>query len=272
MLKAQAINVSSRVTSPLRASGQGTCSFVVSRLIWFSLFSLLLASQLPAAEMANLRNGFSLRHEHHEVLGTATRLYMSSDPAGGFVDVPTADIESFEPAPPEPQDVAAQSVKSQDLNAIVSAASSQHQIDADFIASVIRAESAGNPRAVSPKGAKGLMQLMPGTASKLGVKDSFDAAENVDGGVRYLRELLLLYNNDMAKALAAYNAGPKRVQQYKGVPPYRETHAYVARIIKDYNRKKLAERKLQAQAQSRSAQVTKPALAHASSVPAAGSE
>ena len=87
------------------------------------------------------------------------------------------------------------------------------------------------------------MQLMPGTASQLGVKDSFDPADNVDGGVRYLRQLLLLYNNDMVKALAAYNAGPQRVQQYKGVPPYSETRAYVARVIKDYNRKKLAERK-----------------------------
>ena len=118
-------------------------------------------------------------------------------------------------------------------------------MDADFIASVIRAESGNNPHAISPKGAQGLMQLMPGTASKLGVKNSFDPAENVDGGVRYLRELLLLYNNDMVKALAAYNAGPQRVQQYKGVPPYRETHAYVARVINDYNRKKLAERKHQ---------------------------
>ena len=116
-------------------------------------------------------------------------------------------------------------------------------MDADFIASVIHAESGNNPHAVSPKGAQGLMQLMPGTASWLGVKDSFDPEQNVDGGVRYLRGLLLLYNNDMVKALAAYNAGPQRVQQYKGVPPYSETQAYVARVIKDYNRKKLAERK-----------------------------
>ena len=81
---------------------------------------------------------------------------------------------------------------------------------------MIHAESANNPRAVSPKGAQGLMQLMPGTASKLGVKDSFDPAENVDGGVRYLRELLLLYNYDMVKALAAYNAGPQRVRAIQG--------------------------------------------------------
>lgn len=228
----------------------------------------VLGGQVHAAEMANLRNGFSIRHERHEVVGATTRLYMSADPAGGYVDVPTAEIESFEPAPPEPQQAAAPA-KSQDLRSIVSTASDQHQVDADLIVSVIRAESANNPRALSRKGAQGLMQLMPGTANKLGVKDSFDAADNVDGGVRYLRELLLLYNNDMVKALAAYNAGPQRVQQYKGVPPYRETRAYVARVITDYNRKKLAERK-QKQTQIRRAQVTKPAAPQAAS--AAGSE
>ena len=117
------------------------------------------------------------------------------------------------------------------------------RLDADFIASVIRAESGGNANAVSPKGARGLMQLMPGTANQLGVKNSFDAAQNVDGGVRYLIQLLQQFNYDVAKALAAYNAGPQRVAEYKGVPPYRETRAYVARIIRDYNRKKLAEMK-----------------------------
>lgn len=201
-----------------------------------------VAGQIQAAELANLRNGFSIRHEHHEVFGDTTRLYMSADPAGGYVDVPSVEIDSFAEAPPEPQ-AAAEPAKSLDLKDIVAAASTQSQIDADFIASVIAAESANNPHAVSPKGARGLMQLMPQTASKLGVKDSFDPAANVDGGVRYLRELLVLYNGDAAKALAAYNAGPHRVQQYHGVPPYRETHAYVARIIRDYNRKKLAQRK-----------------------------
>ncbi|HTV65312.1 MAG TPA: lytic transglycosylase domain-containing protein [Bryocella sp.] len=226
--------------------------------------AVFLALPLHAAELANLRNGFSLRHEHHEVIGDTTRLYMSADPAGGYVDVPTAEIESYEPAPPEPTADAAP-VQNADLKSIVAAASSQHQIDADFIASVIAAESANNPHAVSPKGAQGLMQLMPGTASKLGVKDSFDPADNVDGGVRYLRALLLEYNGDIPKALAAYNAGPQRVAQYKGVPPYRETHAYVARIINDFNRKKLAERK---QAQQKS---THPTQAKSSQSDAAAS-
>src|SRR5580704_13774272 len=223
----------------------------------------LMAAQLHAAELANLRNGFSLRHDHHEVVGATTRLYMSTDPAGGFVDVPSDQIESYEPAPPDPQDSTAPMAKTVDLKAIVAEVSARNKIDVDFIASVIAAESANNPHAVSPKGAQGLMQLMPGTASKLGVKDSFDPEANVDAGVRYLRQLLELYHYDVAKALAAYNAGPQRVDQYKGVPPYRETHAYVARIIKDYNRKKLAEQKQQAQekAQARRAQANKPTLA-----------
>ena len=230
-------------------------------------FAALFASELHAAELANLRNGFSLRHDHHEVVGATTRLYMSVDPAGGFVDVPTDQIASYEPAPPDPSDAVPAPVKTTaDLKAIVAEISARNKIDADFIASVIAAESANNPHAVSPKGAQGLMQLMPGTASKLGVKDSFDPEANVDGGVRYLCQLLELYHYDVAKALAAYNAGPQRVQQYKGVPPYRETHAYVARIIRDYNRKKLAEQKQLAQekAQSRRAQAAKPKLQQAS--------
>jgi membrane-bound lytic murein transglycosylase MltF len=85
------------------------------------------------------------------------------------------------------------------------------------------------------------MQLMPQTASQLGVANSFDPNANVEGGTRYLRELLEKYNFDVVKALAAYNAGPKRVDQYRGVPPYYETHAYIARIIRDFNRQKLAE-------------------------------
>jgi soluble lytic murein transglycosylase-like protein len=224
------------------------------RFLQIGLAGLLLAAVTPAAgaaEIANLRNGFSIRAERHEALGETTRLYTGTEPSAGYVDVPTAQIEGFEAAPAEsPAALATEAGKALDLKALVNSASERSQLDADFIASVIRAESSNNPRALSHKGAQGLMQLMPGTARKLGVKDSFDPADNVDGGVRYLRELLLRYNNDMIKALAAYNAGPQRVEQYHGLPPYRETHAYVARVITDYNRKKLALRRQSSAASS----------------------
>jgi hypothetical protein len=242
------------------------------KFLQLGLLGLLMTSQLHAAEIANLRNGFSSPHERHDVVGDTTRLYMSADPGSGYVDVPSAQIESFEPAPPEPQAATSRAQTPVDLSAIISEASARSEVDADFIASVIRAESGNNPHAVSRKGAQGLMQLMPGTAGKLGVKNSFDPAENVDGGVRYLRELLLLYNNDMIKALAAYNAGPQRVQQYQGVPPYHETHAYVARVINDYNRKKLAQRKHQQKPPVRGATAVKPEIAQSAAAPAAGSE
>lgn len=201
---------------------------------------LFALAPLRAAEIANLSNGFSIRHERHEVLGTVTRLYTGTD-TNSYIDVPTEKVTDFEPAPAEPK--IALPPKSVDINEVIHEVSLRSRLDADFIASVIRAESGGNAQAVSRKGARGLMQLMPGTADQLGVKNSFDAAENVDGGVRYLMQLLQQFNYDVPKALAAYNAGPHRVAQYKGVPPYRETRAYVARIIRDYNRKKLAEMK-----------------------------
>ncbi len=204
---------------------------------------LVLVFALPllhAAEIANLSNGFSIRLQRHEIFGDIIRLYTGADD-NSYIDVPTGQVASFEPAPPEPK--AAETAKALDLNEVIREVSRRSRLDADFIASVIRAESGGNAQAVSRKGARGLMQLMPGTADQLGVKNSFDASENVAGGVRYLLELLQKFNYDVPKALAAYNAGPQRVVQYKGVPPYRETRAYVARIIRDYNRKKLAEQK-----------------------------
>jgi soluble lytic murein transglycosylase-like protein len=222
---------------------------------WAALI-ILLAAALPcsAADAAVLRNGFSIRHERRQVIGTITRLYISRDDAS-FVDVPTVEIDHFEAVPDaaplaaEKGDPAshlhlqspAENVQpSMDLNDVVRTASGTYHLDPDLVNSVIRAESGFNVRAVSPKGAQGLMQLMPQTASQLGVQNAFDPQANVEGGTRYLRELLERYDFDLIKALAAYNAGPQRVEQYGGVPPYYETKAYVARIVRDFNKKKLA--------------------------------
>ena len=207
--------------------------------------ALLLIASAFAADNAFLRNGFSIRHERHEVLadGDTTRLYISAEKPD-FIDVRTADIASFESVPADPVIPPPPSVeppKPQTLADIVREASDKTLLDEDLLYSVIQAESAANPKAVSPKGAQGLMQLMPQTARGLGVTNSLDPRSNVDGGSRYLHAMLVRFNFDLVKALAAYNAGPEAVVQYNGVPPYRETRLYVARIIKDYNRKKLAQ-------------------------------
>jgi soluble lytic murein transglycosylase-like protein len=241
----------------------------VKSLFNFGAMTVLLVSCVcsSATELAILRNGNEIRHERHQVVGPITRLYLS-DAASGYIEIPTDQIERFEldktavaPAAPKTSSiapsnsshaVAAASARPVDartqgaidrrtLDAMVNGAGQRHQIDPDFINSVIHAESGFNNRAVSKKGAQGLMQLMPQTASHLGVANSFDPNSNVEGGTKYLRELLEKYNYDVPKALAAYNAGPHRVDQYHGVPPYFETQAYVARIIRDFNRKKLAE-------------------------------
>ena len=203
-------------------------------------FVWLLAASLyaSASDLAVLHNGFSIRHQRREVVGSITRLYLGTD-KDGYVDVPTIEIDHFEPDLSLP--LVAE--KAQGLPELITTMSDRYRLDPDLVNSVIRAESGFNAKAVSPKGAQGLMQLMPETASRLGVTDSFDPQANVDGGTRYLRALLEQYNFDLIKALAAYNAGPQRVEQYHGVPPYYETQTYISRIVRDFNRKKLAERK-----------------------------
>ena len=204
--------------------------------------ALLALATLPAsaAEMAVLRNGFSIHDQRHEARDNMTRLYLTETP-DSYVDVPTADIAGFDAEEDAPVAHPSGSAPASNLDAVVSAAGSRNNIDPDLINSVIRAESGFNPNAISRKGAQGLMQLMPQTAARLGVLNAMDPTANVEGGTRYLRELLGLYHNDLIKALAAYNAGPERVEQYHGVPPYPETVAYVARIIRDFNRTKFAQ-------------------------------
>lgn len=243
------------------------------------LFSIaVMALPCVAGEVAVLKNGFSIRHERREVVGDITRLYVNAD-GSSFVDIPTADIEHFEAAPELPASdanlakrdsglnlpVASRATLNHapapSLNEVVSEASDRYRLDPDLVTSVIKAESGFNVRAVSPKGAQGLMQLMPGTASGLGVDNAFDPQANVEGGTKYLRELLERYNFDLVKALAAYNAGPQRVEQFGGVPPYYETRAYVARVVRDFNKKKIAQQKAAAQKTSAAKSATKKSAA-----------
>ena len=222
----------------------------------------LLVAAANAADLAILRNGNSIRHERRQIVGAVTRLYLSES-GNGYIEIPTDQIERFEAdttptikaaaaskvdmkraqpiLAPTRTPAQATAITRAELNSMVAGAGERHQIDPDFINSVIRAESEFHSNAVSKKGAQGLMQLMPGTASQLGVSNPFDANSNVEGGTKYLRDLLEKYNYDPVKALAAYNAGSSRVDKYHGVPPYFETQAYIARIIRDYNRQKIAE-------------------------------
>lgn len=206
-----------------------------------------VAIPLRAAEHITLRNGFDLICDHREAAGDHVRLYMTAT-GPNFMEVSSGDIASSEfVALPAPQDPPAVTVTAAplppptpaEIREMAAKAGAAHDLDVELLASVIRAESNGDVHAVSRAGARGLMQLMPGTASKLGVADSFRADQNINGGTEYLNSLLERYHDNLALALAAYNAGPAAVDKYRGIPPYRETRLYVARIIHDFNRRKL---------------------------------
>lgn len=211
---------------------------------WWALLVLLLpgSGTVQAENYAVMNTGFRLAIKSHDSAGSLTRLFL---PVGGVAEVQTGSIHHFEadeytPPPPASAPAAATPLEATGLHQIVQTSGERHGLDPDLIHSVIRAESAGNPHAVSPKGALGLMQLMPDTARILNVSDVFDPAQNVEAGTRYLRRLLDDYHSDLALALAAYNAGPEKVAAHKGIPPYRETRSYVSRVIRSFNQKKMA--------------------------------
>jgi len=204
---------------------------------------LLAASSLSARalERVSLRNGFSVDCARQEAIDAAhVRLFTTADGAN-FIDIPASEIAGVETLPdPPPAPTPAVAPPTADIPTLLNQAGSRHNIDVQLLASVVHAESGFNSRAVSRAGARGLMQLMPGTAAELGVADAFVASENIAGGTAYLDSLLTRYHDNLVLALAAYNAGPAAVDRYHGIPPFRETRAYVARVINEFKRRKAA--------------------------------
>lgn len=232
----------------------------------------VLSSAGWAAERVTLSNGFAMTCDHHAEVQDHIRLFLSAG-ENNFIEFPSQEVTSFEnlPVSPSASATAAPVVNTAhtddgklnpaDLNEILTRAGKDHNLDVDLLASLVKAESGGNPRARSRAGARGLMQLMPATASGLGVNDSYKPDENVRGGSTYLDALLVRYHDNLAMALAAYNAGPEAVDRYHGIPPYHETRVYVARVIHEFNRRVLSR-----EAALRAIRPTPPAntnLAHA---------
>src|SRR6516165_5614020 len=198
--------------------------------------ALLAMAAVPAAARADylvLRSGARVNVSAYELRGEKYRIQMD----GGWAEIAASEVvaiepeEIFVPAPKMPLEKAP-------YGELIRKASEKYGVDADLVYSVVAAESNFNARAVSRRNAKGLMQLLPDTAQRLGVKDIFDPAQNLEAGTRYLRDLLKLYQGDLALALAAYNAGPSAVERYGNVPPFNETLAYVRAIRKTYAQRK----------------------------------
>ena len=219
------------------------------RSAWTLAAALCLATSAYGAERITLANGFDVVCNHHQLVEGNVRVFPSADEADYF-DLKPEAVTGYETVPDPPAAKAdapiARPVISgktearlteADMHQLLSKAGAEHNVDEDLLASVVKAESNGNVRATSRAGARGLMQLMPGTARELGVADSFAADENVRGGTAYLDWLLTRYHDNIALALAAYNAGPEAVDRYHGIPPYHETRAYVARVVHEFNRR-----------------------------------
>jgi len=194
---------------------------------------VVLAAPTLRAEYVVLRSGQRLRVTGYQLLGDKYRLQM----AGGVVEIAAEDVVAIEPEDSFTP-VPAKAIVKPPYRELVEAAAARYNVDADLITSVIAVESNFDPKALSRKNARGLMQLLPETAARLGVQDIYDPQENIDAGTRYLRELLEKYNNNLTLALAAYNAGPDRVEQYRRVPPFPETLSYVRRVKRSYDKSK----------------------------------
>jgi len=201
----------------------------------------LLGAPALRAEYVVLRSGQRLTVTSYQFNGDKYRLQMK----GGSVEIAAEEVVAIEPEEVFTSVPSTPAVKPP-YRELVEAAAARYKVDADLITSVIAVESNFDPKAVSRKKARGLMQLLPETAARLGVRNIEDPQENIDAGTRYLRELMQKYNNNLALALAAYNAGPERIQQYGRVPPFPETISYVRRVKRGYENGKSSTQKKRA--------------------------
>lgn len=197
------------------------------------LLYLCVAASALAAEYAVLDNGFRIRADRHEIDGATIRLFTEH----GRIELPASSVVAFEPddfvaRKPAPEQKADPPRSPEQL---VEQAARRYGLPPEFLHSVAAVESAYRPDAVSPKGAVGIMQLMPATAAELNA-DPTDPVQNVDAGARHLRELLIKYDGGVYRALAAYNAGTGAVKRYGGIPPYQETQLYVQRVLERYKK------------------------------------
>jgi len=205
---------------------------LLSLLLWTAGMAVWTATTAFAGEYAILANGSRLHVDHHEIEGATVRLFCGS----GTIELNAAAVSGFEvEEKAAPVSLALSVPKDQPSlspQQMADQAAERYGLPPELVRSVMKVESGFQPQAISPKGAVGLMQLMPGTAEILGA-NPYDPAANVDAGARYLRELLEKYHGGLRHALAAYNAGPAAVDKYQGVPPYPETVNYIRRIEQD---------------------------------------
>jgi membrane-bound lytic murein transglycosylase MltF len=203
-----------------------------------ALVVVLVAAPVARAEIAVLANGMTLKLDTRRLEGETVVMELRG---GGEVAMPASFIRGF--VPDEVLEEITPDSDTADLRSLATDAARRHGLDPELVLAVVGVESAFRVDAVSPKGALGLMQLMPATAASLGVQDAFDPAANLDGGSRHLQALLAMYKGDLKKALAAYNAGAGAVKRHRGVPPYRETREYVDKVMRRYKPAKNAKKK-----------------------------